>query len=58
MNDIVRLHDRQSTMIEARYRMLVDAITDYAIYMLDSGGYVTSWNTGAQRCKATLKTRF
>jgi PAS domain S-box-containing protein len=34
-----------------RYRMLIDAITDYAIYMLDPDGRVTSWNAGAQRCK-------
>lgn len=36
---------------EARYRLLVDAITDYAIYMLDTQGIVTSWNAGAQRFK-------
>ncbi|ESR24898.1 hybrid sensor histidine kinase/response regulator [Lutibaculum baratangense] len=36
---------------EQRYRLLVDAITDYAIYMLDAGGHVTSWNPGAQRFK-------
>ena len=34
-----------------RYRLLVDAITDYAIYMLDPTGIVTSWNAGAERCK-------
>jgi PAS domain S-box-containing protein len=36
---------------DARYRMLVDSIADYAIYMLDEGGRVSSWNTGAQRLK-------
>ncbi len=36
---------------ESRYRLLVDAITDYAIYMLDADGRVTSWNPGAQRFK-------
>jgi PAS domain S-box-containing protein len=36
---------------EGRYRMLVDAVTDYAIYMLDADGIVTSWNPGAKRCK-------
>ncbi|MDB5459082.1 MAG: Histidine kinase [Caulobacteraceae bacterium] len=35
----------------ARYRLLVDAITDYAIYMLDRQGRVASWNAGAQRFK-------
>ncbi len=34
-----------------RYRILVDAIADYAIYMLDPSGIVTSWNSGAQRSK-------
>ena len=36
---------------EARHRILVDAITDYAIYMLDRTGRVASWNPGAQRFK-------
>ncbi|KEQ07681.1 hybrid sensor histidine kinase/response regulator [Pseudorhizobium pelagicum] len=36
---------------EERYRLLVDAITDYAIYMLDPDGRVSSWNPGAQRFK-------
>jgi len=34
-----------------RYRLLVEAITDYAIYMLDPDGRVTSWNPGAERFK-------
>ncbi|MBS7455554.1 hybrid sensor histidine kinase/response regulator [Coralloluteibacterium stylophorae] len=33
------------------YRFLVDAVADYAIYMLDPGGRVISWNTGAERIK-------
>jgi PAS domain S-box-containing protein len=36
---------------EGRYRLLIDSITDYAIYMLDRSGRVTSWNPGAQRFK-------
>ena len=36
---------------DGRYRLLIDAITDYAIYMLDPLGRVTSWNPGAQRFK-------
>jgi PAS domain S-box-containing protein len=31
--------------------MLIEAITDYAIYMLDRSGFVTSWNPGAERLK-------
>jgi PAS domain S-box-containing protein len=40
-----------STNTEGRYRMLIDAVTDYAIYMLDPGGIITSWNPGARRFK-------
>jgi PAS domain S-box-containing protein len=34
-----------------RYRLIVDAVTDYAIYMLDAEGIVSSWNPGARRFK-------
>ena len=30
-------------------RLLVEAVRDYAIFMLDTEGYITSWNTGAER---------
>ena len=36
---------------EERFRLLVQGVTDYAIYMLDPDGRVTNWNTGAQRFK-------
>ena len=36
---------------DGRYRLLVEAVTDYAIYMLDINGMVTSWNPGARRVK-------
>src|SRR6202795_286025 len=36
---------------EERFRLLVDAVQDYAIFMLDVQGHVSSWNTGAQRIK-------
>src|SRR6202158_4720167 len=36
---------------DGRYRLLIEAVTDYAIYMLDPSGIVTSWNPGAQRFK-------
>jgi PAS domain S-box-containing protein len=36
---------------EGRSRLLLDAVTDYAIYMLDPTGVVWSWNTGAERFK-------
>lgn len=36
---------------EERTRLLIDSITDHAIFMLDPAGYITTWNTGAQRIK-------
>jgi PAS domain S-box-containing protein len=36
---------------DGRYRMLIEAVTDYAIYMLDVDGIVSSWNPGARRFK-------
>lgn len=36
---------------EERFRLLVEAVGDYAIFMLDPQGRVMSWNTGAQRSK-------
>ena len=34
---------------EERFRLLVDAVRDYAIVMLDPDGYLASWNAGAER---------
>ena len=36
---------------EERFKMLVEAVEDYAIFMLDPDGTVASWNSGAQRSK-------
>lgn len=36
---------------EERFRILVQGVTDYAIYMLDPDGVVSNWNAGAERIK-------
>jgi len=36
---------------EARFKLLVEAVEDYAIFMLDPTGHISSWNTGAERIK-------
>ena len=36
---------------EEGFRLLVEGVRDYAIYSLDPDGFVTTWNTGAQRIK-------
>jgi PAS domain-containing protein len=36
---------------EERFRLLVDNVRDYAIFMLDPQGHVLTWNQGAERLK-------
>ena len=36
---------------EERMRLMIESVTDYAIFMLDPAGKVTSWNPGAERLK-------
>ena len=37
--------------MEDRYQLLIDAVQDYAIFMLDPAGRVASWNSGARKIK-------
>jgi PAS domain S-box-containing protein len=46
-----RLRDLELERSEAQFRLLVKSVTDYAIYMLDPNGRVSSWNLGAERIK-------
>ena len=38
---------KASTIEDGRFRLLIDAVIDYAIYMIDPDGIITSWNAGA-----------
>jgi PAS domain S-box-containing protein len=51
--DMTEKRQAQDALLEAerRFRILVQGVTDYAIYMLDSEGRVTNWNAGAERIK-------
>ncbi len=46
-------HAAQKALLasEARFHQLVDAVTDYAIFSLDAGGHVMTWNPGARKIK-------
>jgi PAS domain S-box-containing protein len=44
-----KLAEEELRRSEERFRLLVDSVTDYAIYMLDPQGHVTTWNSGAER---------
>jgi PAS domain S-box-containing protein len=46
-----RRAEEELRISEERVRLLVDSVRDYAIFMLDPGGIVQSWNAGAQAIK-------
>ena len=49
-----RLAEREAQALresEQRFRLLLQSVTDYAIFMLDPGGRVANWNAGAERIK-------
>jgi len=50
------LSERQASeerlrLSEERFRLLIEGVQDYAIFLLDPTGHVASWNAGAQRIK-------
>jgi PAS domain S-box-containing protein len=49
--DRARRSDSDLRTSEERFHLLVDSVKDYAIFMLDPHGRVTSWNQGAARIK-------
>lgn len=53
VQDVTRQHAAESELrrSEARFRLLVEAVQDYAIFMLDPTGHISSWNAGAERSK-------
>src|SRR3954471_18930467 len=46
-----RRRQRDLFETERNFRLLVEGVADYALYMLDPSGVVTSWNVGGQRIK-------
>jgi PAS domain S-box-containing protein len=46
-----RATERQLRQSEEMFRLLVEGVADYAIFMLDPNGHIASWNLGAQRIK-------
>ncbi|HEY8441581.1 MAG TPA: PAS domain S-box protein [Xanthobacteraceae bacterium] len=51
--DMTEQHNAQIAALESerKFRLLVQGVIDYAIYMLDPEGVITNWNTGAARIK-------
>src|SRR6201996_2695093 len=50
---ILKQQSEQRDLFESErsFRLLVENVADYALYMLDPTGIITSWNTGGQRIK-------
>lgn len=46
-----RNHEEELRRSEERFRLLVEGVSDYAIFMLDVNGNVATWNIGAERIK-------
>src|SRR3954451_22718038 len=46
-----RMSSRRPALEDRTYRLLVEAVVDYAIFLLDPEGRVSSWNAGAERIK-------
>nr|WP_315445480.1 PAS domain S-box protein [uncultured Pseudomonas sp.] len=44
-------NNKTAAIENMRFRLLIDAVVDYAIYMIDPDGIITSWNSGAKRFK-------
>src|SRR3984885_11257441 len=46
-----RAHEEELRRGEERFRLLVEGVSEYAIFMLDPNGQVATWNSGAERIK-------
>ncbi len=46
-----KMHEEALAQSEERFRLLIEGVVDYAVYMLDPEGIITSWNSGAARIK-------
>ena len=54
LSEAVTRAERQAEQLrlsEERYRILVEQVQDYAIYLLDPEGHILTWNVGAERMK-------
>lgn len=51
MDKVNTIDNPSRVALEQRLQLLIDAVTDYGIFVLDPQGHIVSWNTGAQRLK-------
>ena len=51
-----RAHEEDLRRSEERFRLLIEGVNEYAIFMLDANGRVATWNSGAERIKGYTAT--
>jgi PAS domain S-box-containing protein len=51
-----RAHEEDLRRSEERFRLLIEGVPEYAIFMLDPNGQVATWNSGAERIKGYTAT--
>jgi PAS domain S-box-containing protein len=51
-----RAHEEDLRRSEERFRLLIEGVSEYAIFMLDANGRVATWNSGAERIKGYTAT--
>nr|WP_325540405.1 PAS domain S-box protein [Ramlibacter sp.] len=51
MEQVNSITPENGQAFEQRLQLLIDAVTDYGIFVLDPEGHISSWNSGAQRLK-------
>src|SRR5262245_4576245 len=53
MRDMAEQRQAQEALRESeeRFRLMIEGVRDYAIFMLDPSGHIASWNSGAQLIK-------
>nr|WP_255429356.1 PAS domain-containing sensor histidine kinase [Ramlibacter albus] len=49
MSAALDLPEKYDSSVQQRLQLLIDAVTDYGIFLLDPDGYVASWNSGARK---------
>jgi PAS domain S-box-containing protein len=50
LTSLIQLSQRD-TSAESRFQLLIEAVIDYAIFILDPEGHIVSWNSGAEKIK-------